>query len=528
MICKRHFTERFSKLRKYKGLPASQGYAVGSAYLISQKEVSLSLLEKGNTALELLEEAKKRLLEKLEKSREDMGAEGEIFFAHSLLLEDPEIWERVRKKIRGGSTLGEALEETKREIVFLFESLDDERFRSRADDVKDVLGRLSEMLRGNKREDIPRGAIIVGEEILPSHIVSYERWKPKGFISEMGSPLAHSAILARARGIPMITACRGVRESLRNGDIVILDGEKGEVIVSPSLILLRKYEEKIKFQEKEEKEAFANRFLPAITKGGRRIKIYANVSNLEEIEEARRLGAEGIGIFRTEFLLLGKEKLDKEEHLKVYKKTAQEFFPFPVHIRLFDVGADKPVPFLGLDPEPNPALGLRGIRLLLKRRELLCPQLEAIKEVYKQYPNISVVLPMVTFLNEIKAIRELAGEVPIGIMVETPASALLASQMAEFADFLSIGTNDLLQYTLAVDRGGKDVADLYNPSHPSLWKLISIAIKGARGRKREVGVCGEIASERAFIPRLIRMGVEHLSVSPRYIPSVKHIIRSLP
>ncbi len=516
-------------MKKLKGLSASPGYAIGPAFLLSQKDESPSLWEKGETALEILNEAKQKLGKELEKNVKETGKEGEIFFAHSLLLEDPEIWERVEAKIRAGSTLGGALEETRDEIVSLFESLRDERFKSRAEDVKDVMGRLVERLSESKKEDIPPAAIIVAEEILPSHILSLGRSNPKGFISEMGSPFAHSAIMARARGIPMITACRGISGVLKNGDMVILEGEKGEVIVRPSQRVLREYKRKIREKQMEEEEAFTKRFLPAITRSGRRIKVYANIGSREEIEEAREMGAEGIGIFRTEFLLFEEGKaLNKEEHLEVYKKAGNTFYSLPVHIRLFDIGADKPLSFLQLPQEPNPALGLRGIRLLLRRREILLSQLEAIKEAHREYPNLSIILPMVSFVEEIKAIKKIAGDVSLGIMVETPACAILAPQMAELADFLSIGTNDLLQYTLAVDRAGKEVADLFNPRHPALWKLITMSIKGARRRGKEVGVCGEIAGEKAFIPRLVKMGVEHLSVSPRFIPIVKHIIRSLP
>jgi len=509
-------------------LPASPGYAIGPAFLLSPVETPFPLDEKGDSALQRLEEAKRRLRNELEKNREDMECEGEIFFAHILLLEDPEIWERVKGKINSGATLGEALEETKREIVSLFQSLEYERFRSRADDVKDVMDRLGEIAEGKERS-VPEGAIIVGEEILPSHIVSFEEWKPRGFISEMGSPFAHSAIIARAKGVPMITACRGISKVIKNDDILILDGDKGEVILHPSQSTWRKYQEKMELKRREEEEAFANRQLPAVTMSGKRIKVYTNVGSLEEVEEAREMGGEGIGIFRTEFLLLeGERALYKEEHLKVYEKAAEIFQPLPVHIRLFDIGADKPIPFLQLPEEPNPALGLRGIRLLLQRREILLPQLEAIREAHRKYPNLSIVLPMVSFIEEIEAIREMAGDVPLGIMVETPASALLASQMAELTDYLSIGTNDLLQYTLAVDRAGKDVGYLYDPTHPALWMLIRATIRGAKRKGKGVGVCGEIAGEKAFIPRLIKMGVEHLSVSPRFVPLVKHIIRSFP
>lgn len=515
-------------MKRFKGLPASPGYAMGPAFLLIQDYFSSSLLQKGEKAFQSLEVAKQKLRDELVKDMEKAGKEGEIFFAHLLLLDDPEIWERAKEKINGGATLKEALEETEREVVSLLESLDNERFKSRVDDIKDIMNRIR---KSSETEDIslPEGAIIVGEEILPSHILAFEKQGAKGFISEMGSPFAHSAIIARAKKIPMITTCRGISVAVENGDILILDGDRGEVIVRPSLSLQKRYEEKIKEEQREEEEAFANRYLPAITKSGIRVKVYANVSNLEEVEEAKSMGAEGIGIFRTEFLLLSGDKaLNKEEHLYVYRKVGEMFYPLPVHIRLLDIGADKPIPFLRLSEEPNPALGLRGIRLLLQRRDILLPQLEAIKEVHREYPNLSIILPMVSFLEEIKSIREMAGDVPVGIMVETPASALLAFQMAELSDFLSIGTNDLLQYTLAVDRAGKDVGHLYNPKHPALWKLIKMVVKSGKRKGRETGVCGEIAGERAFIPRLIKMGVEHLSVSPRFIPLVKHMIRSLP
>ncbi|MBC7327228.1 phosphoenolpyruvate--protein phosphotransferase [bacterium] len=512
-------------MRKLKGLPASPGYAIGEAFILKSGVVHLPQ-EKGDKARQQIQWAKRRLKEELEKEKE--GEEGEIFFAHMLLLEDPEIWERVDAKLSEGATLGEALESTKQELVDLFNSLEDERFRSRADDIKDIFNRLLEILMGRDR-DIPQGAIIVGEEILPSHIVSYEKWRPRAYISEGGSTFAHSSIIARAKGIPMVIACKGITNILRNGERLIVDGVRGDVIVNPSEKVLALYEERMRLAKEEEEEAFSKRHLQAITRSGLRVKVFANVGNLEEVEEAREMGAEGIGIFRTEFLLLEEDKaLNKEEHLRIYEETAKIFYPLPVHIRLYDIGADKPIPFLDLPPEPNPALGLRGIRLLLEKREILLPQLMAVKEAHKKYPNISLILPMVSFPWEVEEIRRLAGDLPVGVMIETPASALIVSKMTQIADFLSIGTNDLLQYTLAVDRAGKDVGKLYDPSHPALWKLIGMVLRGANRKGKEAGICGEIAGEREFIPRLVNMGARHLSVSPRFIPLVKHLIRSLP
>jgi len=514
-------------LRRIKCLPASPGFAIGKAFLLSKKDFP-SLTERREEALFLLENAKSKLREKLQLDSEKVGEEeGDIFLSHILLLEDPEIWGKVQEKIEDGKSLEEALKEVEDEVVSLFESLEDERFRSRADDIKDIMRRIREAISGNELV-VPKGSIIVSDEILPSQIVELEKWKPKGFISSGGSPFSHSAILARAKGIPMLTSCRGITEIVKDGEILILDGEKGEVIIGPSERLQKIYLEKEALRRKEEEEAIAKRHLPAITKDGKRIMVYANVGNPEEIEEAKEMGADGIGIFRTEFLLFqGEDALKKESHLKVYRMAGEIFYPNPVHIRLFDIGADKPFQFLNLPDEPNPALGLRGIRLLLKKRELLYPQLEAIIEAHKEYQNISIILPMVSFPEEVKEIREMVGEIPVGIMVETPACALSLSKMAKFCDFFSMGTNDLLQYTLAVDRAGKDVSELYNPAHPSLWRLIKIAVKEAKRYGKEIGVCGEIAAERAFIPRLVRMGVEHLSVSPRFVPIVKEIVRSL-
>ncbi|MGB9877885.1 MAG: phosphoenolpyruvate--protein phosphotransferase [bacterium] len=514
-------------MRKVKCITASPGYAVGPAFLLPKEQAHSGLEEKGTEALNLLEEAKERLRGKLaEESGMLNEKEGEIFLAHALLLEDPEIWERIKGKIKEGKNLGVALQETEEEIVFLFQSLNDERFRTRADDVKDIIRRIKETIKKGEIR-VPEGAIIVGEEILPSHIVEFLRGKPKGFISESGSPYAHAAIIARAKKIPMLTSCKGITEMVRNGEILLIDAENSEVIINPTVKVKRAYLRKEEERKREEGEAFSERYAPAITKNGREIKVLANVGNIEEMEEAKEMGADGIGIFRTEFLLFrGKEALAKKAHLEVYKEAGRIFYPKPVHIRLFDIGADKPFPFLQLPPEPNPALGLRGIRLLLKRKELLLPQLEAIVEAHEEYPNLSIILPMVSFLDEIRMIKEMVNDVPVGIMVETPACALLVSKMAELCDYFSIGTNDLLQYTLAVDRAGKNVSELYNPYHPALWKLVRFAVKEAKRKGKEIGVCGEIAAERAFIPRLIKLGVDHLSVSPRFIPIVKKIIRS--
>ncbi len=513
-------------MKEFRGLPASPGISWGKAFVIRKKEEGEHFSQGEEEERRRLERAKEEVRKELESAKAKVGEEERgIFDAHLLLLEDPEIWERVERRIKEGLSAERAIDETLEDIAQVFLSLEDERFRSRVEDIRDIGNRLKEALRGGG--NLPtEPVVLIGEEILPSLVADLDREIALGFVSSSGSPFSHAAILARAKGIPMVVSCQGITEEVKEGDLVLLDGKEGKVMINLEESILRKYGRRQRRGKHWEEEAFAKRHMPAITKSGRRIKVYANVGDTEEVREAKEMGAEGIGIFRTEFLLFGREEPpSKEEHLSIYRESARLFYPQPVHVRLFDIGADKAFPFLDLPPEANPALGLRGIRLLLQRRDLLLPQIEAVKETFREFPNIAIIVPMVSFQEEVKEIRRLAGEVPVGIMVETPASALLAGKLAEISDFLSLGTNDLLQYTLAVDRAGKDVGSLYDPKHPALWKIISMVVRAVRRKGKEVGVCGEIGGEEEFIPRLVRMGVGHLSVSPKFIPQVKEIIR---
>ncbi len=535
-----------------KGIPASGGIAIGPgfAYLPGDRAPARVLIEDTNTELERLHTALRKAEDELEaicgSVLEQAGPKSaEIFRAHLLMLHDPGLLDLAKHKIRAehldaASAFFEAAEVYAR----MLEALPDEYLRGRAADVRDIAYRVVRILQhGAVREMALQGpAIIIAHDLTPSDLMQFGRDRTLGFFTAQGGTTSHTAILSRALGIPAVVGAREIPEAISDDSYFILDGNRGLLIVDPDEDTLLSYrqqkEEQTKRSERERQAASK----PAVTRDNRRVKVVANIANLEDARLALAYGAEGVGLFRTEFSHIGHTSVpDEEELFRAYREIMQVFGDYPVVVRTLDIGGDKELPYLGLQAETNQFLGNRGIRLCLSRPELFRPQLRAILRA-GVFTNLHVMFPMVASVSEVReaksvlneCISELARQnIPhhdrpkVGVMIEVPAAALCADQMAKEVDFFSIGTNDLTQYTMAADRTNPGVTLLASSLQPAVLRLIKQVVQHAHERNIWVGICGEMAGDRIAIPLLIGFGLDELSMNPPSIPAAKEIIRSL-
>lgn len=531
-----------------KGIPLSPGIGIGTIYKLAEKKEAFTQIKvksEEQIARELarLEKALAAARTELEKltsrTRQTVGEkEAEIFRAHLLILEDPMLKERITSKIKHDKKSASwAVSEAVEEIAESFELLEEDYFRASAVDVRDIGNHLLAALEGQeeRKEGIPPGSIIAAKELTPSETACFSSKVVTAIITEKGGPTGHAAIVARALGLPALSGIPGLMDRVRDGDMAIVNGTEGVVYLNPSQELVREFEEKRK-RLKEQQKLLAPGG-PTVTRDGRRIELAANIREPKEAEEAFRQGAEGIGLFRTEFLFINRDQPPgEEEQLEIYRKVLELMKGRPVVVRTLDIGGDKPLPYLSLPREENPFLGLRGIRLTLKYRELFKTQLKALLRA-SCYGNLKIMYPMVASIEEIQEARKILEEAKqevdkwgpeeIGIMIETPAAALAADILARELYFFSIGTNDLTQYTLAVDRGNEEVTYLYDPYHPAVLRLIYNTVEAAHKYNRWVGLCGELGGEIGAAPLLVGLGLDEISMSPIFITQVKQAILDL-
>jgi phosphotransferase system enzyme I (PtsI) len=537
------------------GIGASPGIAIGASYVVDRARIKP--VERQISAVEVEEEIaafreavtlSKKQLEDVKRSVADkrLAEHLHIIDTHLLILEDQLLVDDSIELIRNQRINAEgALKRTLDKFRTVFDAIDDEYLRERRSDIDSVGERLLRNLIGADQQslaELERKSIIVAHDLSPADTMQMDKSRVIGFITDVGGRTAHTAILARSLGIPAVVGLESATALVREGLPVIIDGTTGTVILRPSQATFKEYLEKKQLYEYLEQELLSYRELAAETLDGHRVTLRGNVELAEEVDVALREGAEGVGLYRTEFLYMNRAGIPtEEEQYQAYCEVVQRMAPHPVTIRTLDVGGDKLVSDIDLSDEANPALGLRAIRFSLKEEKLFNAQLRAIVRA-SAHGKVRILFPMITGLAEIRSCKallekvkaELAAEgqsfdadIQIGIMIETPSAVIIAELLAQEVDFLSVGTNDLIQYCLAIDRGNEHVAYLYEPLHPAVLRALQMVCRAAQSAGIEVGICGEMAAEPLYALVLLGLGFEELSMNAPYIPRVKRIIRQV-
>ncbi|MGB4587934.1 MAG: phosphoenolpyruvate--protein phosphotransferase [Clostridiaceae bacterium] len=531
------------------GTPASRGYAIGQAYIKTHKELHITdekakdpIMEK-----ELLRKAcgkSKTQLEKIkQKAFESMGEEkAMVFDAHLMLFDDPEFIGAIEEEIENNQkTALKGTHDVMERYVAIFDAMDDEYMRERGGDIKDVANRLMNNLAGiDDSFDIEEtNTIVIADDLTPSDTAQLDRTKVIAFLTNVGGRTSHSAIMARTLEIPAVVGLKDITEVVKNGDIVIVDGIEGTVHIDPDHETVEKYVALQEAFNKEKEELKKLKDVKTVTKSGKRIEVSGNIGKPEDVLKVIENGGDGVGLFRTEFLYMDREEMPtEEEQFGSYKYVLEKMEGKPVVIRTLDIGGDKQLPYLVMPHEMNPFLGYRAIRLCLDRTDLFKIQLRALLRA-SVFGNMKVMFPMVSSLDEFQQSKVLVEEcknelknegkaysedIEWGIMVEIPSAAVMADELAKHVDFFSIGTNDLIQYTLAADRMSEKVSYLYNPMHPAVLRLIKMTIDGAHSQGKWCGMCGEMAGDETAIAKLVEYGLDEFSMSASSIPRAKQII----
>ena len=536
-----------------KGIGVSNGIGIGKVLILQDENFTIPNKKIEDTTSEIerfknaITTSKKEIQCIHKKTIEKMGPEhGQIFEAHLLILEDPQIAQSVTDKINNDKINAEfALKEVSEQFISMFKAMDNEYMRERAADIEDVTSRIMNHLMGIKSQDISsldEKMIIIGNDIAPSQTATMDKDNVLGFITEMGGPTSHTAIMARILGIPAIVGVKNICSTLKNDDIIILDGSDGTIIINPSEDELSAYKLKQEEFEKEQEELKTLINEPATTIDGHNVHVVANIGGPNDLDAVISNGAEGVGLFRTEFLYMDSAQLPTEdEQFEAYKKVVEGMNGKEVIIRTLDIGGDKELDALKLPKEMNPFLGYRAIRICLNDIDLFKPQVRALLRA-SYYGKLKILLPMISDVNQVKAVKSIMEDckaeldkenipyndnIEIGVMIEIPAAAIISDLLAKEVDFFSIGTNDLIQYTIAVDRMNENISDLYDPSHVAVIRLIKMVVENAHKENVKVGMCGEMAGDLNFIPLLVALGLDELSMSPSSILPAKKLIRSL-
>lgn len=522
------------------------GIAIGpiSFFAKEQKQVKRTKVEDTEAEIARYEAALATAIEQLgalyEKALKEVGeSEAQIFEVHQMMLEDDDYNDSVKNIITSQGLNAEyAVATTGDNFSTMFAAMDDEYFQARAVDVKDISERIINILMGigeAKVSDEP--SIIVAEDLAPSETVQMDKSKLLGFVTRLGSSNSHTAILARTMNIPALIQV-DIKEEW-NGKQAIIDGFSGKFIIEPEADVLEEYQKKQAEQLERRRLLAEQKGKPTVTKNGKAIKLFANIGSVSDLQSVMENDAAGIGLFRSEFLYLESDTYPtEEEQFKAYKMVAETMAGKKVIIRTLDIGADKQVDYFELDKEENPAMGLRAIRICLTRPEIFKTQLRALLRA-SAFGNIAVMYPMIISVEEVRKIKAIMeevkaeldeagipyGNVEQGIMIETPAAVILSDLLAKEVDFFSIGTNDLTQYTLAIDRQNAKLDAFYNPHHEAVLRMIQMVVENAHKAGIWAGICGELGADLELTDRFMEMGVDELSVSPTFIYPVRQKIR---
>jgi phosphoenolpyruvate-protein phosphotransferase (PTS system enzyme I) len=536
-----------------KGIAASSGIAIAKAYRLVEPDLSFEKRSVDDTVKEIdrfqsaLAKSKQELESIRDNAKKELGADkAAIFDAHLLVLSDPELITQIEDKIKTENVNAEyALKETADMFIAMFAQMDNEYMKERAADIRDVTKRVLSHLLGVQISNpsmIHEEVIIVAEDLTPSDTAQLNRQFVKGFTTDIGGRTSHSAIMARSMEIPAVVGTKTVTKDIKNGDLIIVDGINGEVHINPSQETIEKYKkEQADFEaQKAEWAKLVNE--KSFSKDGHQVELAANIGTPNDLEGVIKNGGEGIGLYRTEFLYMGRDQLPtEEEQFEAYKTVLERMEGKPVVVRTLDIGGDKELPYLNLPKEMNPFLGFRAIRLCLEEQDLFRTQLRALLRA-SSYGNLKIMFPMISTLaefREAKAILEeekeklvsngtvVSDNIEIGIMVEIPSTAILADQFAKEVDFFSIGTNDLIQYTMAADRMNERVSYLYQPYNPAILRLVKMVIDAAHKEGKWVGMCGEMAGDEIAIPILLGLGLDEFSMSATSILKARSQIRHL-
>lgn len=540
-------------MRILNGIQASPGIAIAKAYRLEEPEMKVDKEEITNKEFEIqrfreaIQGAKHELEKIMKHTEKTMGADkAEIIGAHLLVLEDPELLTSIEQKIDQESVNAEyATREIADMFISMFEAMENEYMKERAADIRDVTKRVIAHLLGVSLPNtsmISEPVIIVANDLTPSDTAQLNRQFVKGFVTGGGGRTSHSAIMARSLEIPAVVGTKTVMEHVKNGEEIIIDGFEGKVIIDPPADDVTEYERKELAHEAQREEWRKLVHKPTVTEDGTHMILAANIGTPQDIASVLENGSEGIGLYRTEFLYMGRDQLPtEEEQFEAYRTVLESMAGKPVVVRTLDIGGDKELPYLNLSKELNPFLGLRAIRLCFVEERLFRIQLRALWRA-SVYGNLKVMFPMIATLDEFRQAKAIfieekeklqsegihvADRIEVGMMVETPSSAVMADLFAKEVDFFSIGTNDLIQYTMAADRMNENVSYLYQPYHPAILRLINHVIQAAHKEDKWVGVCGELAGDSIGIPLLLTLGVDELSMSATSILPARSQIKNI-
>lgn len=534
-------------MTQYVGKTIFNGVAIGKIlfYQKNEQQIKRVKIEDSEAEIKRFEAAKQKAIEQLkelyEKALVDVGeANAMIFDVHAMMLEDADYNDSVYNIINNENVNAEfAVATTGDNFSVMFAEMDDEYFKARAADVKDISERVIDVLSGNTSDNniMSEPVIIVAKDLAPSETVQMDKTKLLGFVTKFGSSNSHTAILARTMNIPALI---GIEiDSEWNGKTAVIDGRRGLLFIEPDEDTLEKYKAEIEKDEEAKKLLTNLKGLKDETLDGKQIKLYANIGSVADVANVLANDAAGIGLFRSEFLYL--EKTDyptEEEQFQVYKTVVQNMAGKKVVIRTLDIGADKQVDYFNMDKEENPAMGYRAIRICLDRLDIFKTQLRALYRA-SAFGSVAIMFPMIISVDEVTKIKKICeeikaelssggidyGDVELGIMIETPASVMISDLLAKEVDFFSIGTNDLTQYTLAIDRQNSKLDNIYDSHHEAVLRMIKMVIDNGHKEGIWVGICGELGADTTLTETFIKMGIDELSVSPSFILPIRKIIR---
>jgi len=535
------------------GLGISEGIAIGKAFIYKTDEPEIPHLSVNDVVIEKkrFSNAVNNLTLNIKNKYEKASAQGDqdradVFMAHEMIVNDPELLDGVNALIDTEEKCAEwALEEVSNKFIQLMEQLDDPYLRQRAGDIKDIRQQLLKLLLGISNTidtSIDDSVIVIGREFNPSDIALTESKSVKGFLSEIGAPTTHFSILAKITNIPTVTNVSGILEMINEGDMLILDGTTGEIHIDPTKETIQAFQQKKLDLKQFNEKLKLLKDKPSQTADGVTVEIIGNIAGVNDAETMLELGAEGVGLFRTEFIYMDRSKAPTEnEQYEIYKKVLLALEGKEVVIRTLDVGGDKEIPYLNMGKEDNPFLGYRAIRYCLNEKALFKTQIRAILRA-SVFGHAKIMIPMISTVDEVLDAKviinecrlelqnegvKIADTVEVGIMIEVPSAGIISDLLAEEVDFFSIGTNDLIQYTMAADRMNKDVAYLYHPYHPSFIRMLKMVIDNGHEKGIKIAMCGELASDPTFIPVLIGLGLDEFSMNGNAILKSRWLMQNV-